>query len=72
MLLLTSSVTRRLSFLLFVPYLDICNNEKLSKMTKVGSIFCQMPNKPSSDRHTLLKSHQSGENSPNLVTLLTR
>ena len=57
---------------LVVQYLVICNNENLSnriKMTKVGSMFWQMPKKPSLDRQILLKSHQSGEISPNLVTL---
>ena len=50
--------------------MKVCHFGEL--FVKVGLQFCKIQNKPSKDCLRVLKFCQSGENSPNLVTLEMR
>ena len=63
-------MTRRLDFLsIFGPLQHWIFAQQHKKMTKVGSQFCQILNKVSRNCRTPIIFCQSGEISPNLVTL---
>ena len=64
------SVTRWLNFVFSIwPFTTMKTFKKQIKFTKVSSKFCKIPTEPFQHGQILVTSCQSGEISPNLVTL---